>query len=365
LWSGELKPAAPLTIRGAVSVRALVIDDSAYNRVTLARMLESSQDIRVVATAVNGEDGIKQVMKHRPDVITLDLEMPIMDGFAFLRWLMANLPTPVIAVSSRSSDRSVFKALELGALDFIAKPGGRVSPRLEEIQKDLVAKVLQIAGVPLDNLRRRVAEEEAPPAPLPPPVAEPCAAGIELVAIGCSTGGPPALQQLFQSMQLLRVPIVVVQHMPPTFTRLFAERVNKLTKYTVKEASDGEMLEGGVVYVAPGGMQTEVRRVAEGLQARVLPPSPADLYAPSVDRLFDSASRSCAERLVAVIMTGMGDDGAESIVGVRQRGGRTIAESAETAIIFGMPNEAIKTGAVEQVLALGEIPRAIERLCAG
>src|SRR6267142_1545821 len=202
-------------------IRALVIDDSAYNRVTLSRMLESHPQIKVVATAVNGEDGIKQAMKHRPDVVTLDLEMPIMDGFAFLRWLMVNLPTAVIAVSSRSSDRSVFKALDLGAVDFIAKPGGRVSPRLEEIQR-------------------------------------------ELVAIGCSTGGPPALQHVFQNLPLLPVPIVVAQHMPPAFTRLFAERVNKLSSYTVKEGDNGELLEGGTVYIAPGGMQMEVRRIAAG-----------------------------------------------------------------------------------------------------
>src|SRR6185436_7477944 len=145
---------------GRPPIRALVIDDSAYNRVTLTRMLESEPRIQVVGTAVNGEDGIKQVMKLRPDVITLDLEMPIMDGFAFLRWLMANLPTAVIAVSSRSSDRSVFKALELGAIDFIAKPGGRVSPRLEEIQKDLIAKVLQVGDLRMDNLKRRLSEEE-------------------------------------------------------------------------------------------------------------------------------------------------------------------------------------------------------------
>ena len=161
-------------------IRALVIDDSAYNRVTLSRMLESHPQIKVVATAVNGEDGIKQVMRHRPDVVTLDLEMPIMDGFAFLRWLMHNLPTAVIAVSSRSSDRSVFKALELGAIDFIAKPGGRVSPRLEEIQKDLVSKVLQVGELRMDNLRRRLQEEqedEQAPGPMP----EACAKGIELI----------------------------------------------------------------------------------------------------------------------------------------------------------------------------------------
>jgi two-component system chemotaxis response regulator CheB len=352
-------------------IRALVIDDSAYNRVTISRMLESHSGIRVVATAVNGEDGIKQVMRHKPDVITLDLEMPVMDGFAFLRWLMRNLPTAVIAVSSRSSDRSVFKALELGALDFIAKPGGRVSPRLEEIQKDLVAKVLQVVELRMENLRRRATEESvgapapgrAPEAGAPTP--EPAAAGVELVTIGCSTGGPPALQHIFQNLPLMPVPMVVAQHMPPTFTRLFADRVNKLSQYEVKEAEDGALLERGSVYIAPGGLQTEIRRVSEGLITRVFASKLDDLYAPSVDRLFHSAAQTCGERLVAVIMTGMGDDGAEAIRHVRERGGHTIAESSETAIIFGMPNEAIKTGAVEHVLPLGRIPEAIQRLCAG
>jgi two-component system, chemotaxis family, protein-glutamate methylesterase/glutaminase len=345
------------------SIRALVIDDSAYNRVTLTRMLETDGRIRVVGTAVNGEDGIKQAMKHRPDVITLDLEMPIMDGFAFLRWLMVNLPTPVIAVSSRASDRSVFKALELGALDFIAKPGGRVSPRLEEIQKDLVAKVHQIAEVRMENLRKRAQETIEPPAPGVTPEVSP--RGIELVAIGCSTGGPPALQHLFQALPLLPVPFVVAQHMPPTFTRLFAERVNKLTRYEVKEGSDGEILVPGTVYIAPGGVQSEVRRVPEGLQLRVFPAGPSDLYAPSVDRLLTSASKACRERMIAVIMTGMGDDGAEAMRVVHEGGGKTIAESSDTAIIFGMPAEAIKTGAIEQVVPLGQISDAIQRLCAG
>jgi two-component system chemotaxis response regulator CheB len=345
-------------------LRALVIDDSAYNRVTISRMLESSPQIKVVATAVNGEDGIKQVMKHRPDVITLDLEMPVMDGFAFLRWLMANLPTAVIAVSSRSSDRSVFKALDLGAVDFIGKPGGRVSPRLEEIERDLVAKVLQVADIRMENLRRRIAEEEEIETHQPEP-AEPCVGGVELVAIGCSTGGPPALQHLLQNLPLLPLPIVVAQHMPQAFTRLFAERVNKLTSYTVKEGDDGEMLENGTVYVAPGGMQMEVRRAGDGLQARVFAARPNDLYAPSVDRLLTSASEACGERLVAIIMTGMGDDGAQAIRRVRERGGRTIAESVQTAIIFGMPNEAIKTGCIDQVLPLGQIHLAIHQLCMG
>ena len=348
----------------APPIRALVIDDSAYNRVTLTRMLETDPRIRVAATAVNGEDGIKQVMKHRPDVITLDLEMPIMDGFAFLRWLMANLATPVIAVSSRASDRSVFKALELGAIDFIAKPGGRVSPRLEEIQKDLVAKVLQVAEVRMDNVRRRITEEQAPP-PAAMALDETCARGIELVAIGCSTGGPPALQHVFQSLPLLPLPFIVAQHMPPTFTRLFAERVNKLTPYDVREGRDGDLLRPGTVTIAPGGMQSEVRRIAEGLQIRVFPAGTNDLYAPSVDRLLRSASEACRERLIAVIMTGMGDDGAEAIREVHDRGGKTIAEAPESAIIFGMPAEAIRTGAVDEIASLANIPYVIRKLCEG
>ena len=342
-------------------IRALVIDDSAYNRVTLTRMLETDPGISVVGTAVNGEDGIKQVMKHRPDVITLDLEMPIMDGFAFLRWLMVNLPTAVIAVSSRASDRSVFKALELGALDFIAKPGGRVSPRLEEIQRDLVAKVLQTAQVRMENLSKRVKEHDEVETVVPAP--DVCPKGIELVAIGCSTGGPPALQHLFQSLPRMPVPFVVAQHMPPTFTRLFAERVNKLTPFEVREGRDGEMLEAGKVYIAPGGVQSEVRRIAEGLQLRVFPASDGAYRSPSVDRLINTASMACRERLIAVILTGMGDDGADAVRGVRERGGRTIAESSESAIIFGMPAEAIRTGAVDEVLSLTQIPAALRRLC--
>jgi two-component system chemotaxis response regulator CheB len=339
-------------------IRALVIDDSAYNRVTISKMLESDDEIHVVATANNGEEAIKQVVKHSPDVITLDLEMPVMDGFSFLRWLMQNRPTPVIAVSSKSSDRSVFKALDLGAIDFITKPGGNVSPRLEEIQRDLIDKVRQSASVRMENVRARIAEVEGGEAP----AAVHKIGDIELIAIGCSTGGPPALQHLFQALPLMPISIVVAQHMPPTFTRLFAERVDRLTRYSVKEAVDGEHLTQGCIYVAPGGLQMEVHRGNGGLQVRIFAPDSNDLYAPSVDRLFDSASQACGEKLVAVILTGMGDDGAQAIRRVRDRGGKTIAESSDTAIIFSMPNEAIKTGAVEQILPLGEIAPAIERL---
>jgi two-component system, chemotaxis family, protein-glutamate methylesterase/glutaminase len=345
-------------------IHALVIDDSAFNRVTLSRMLGSSRDIRVVATAVDGEDGIRRVIEHSPDLVVLDLEMPVMDGFAFLRWLMANRPIPVIAVSSKASDRSVFKALELGAIDFIAKPGGRISPRLEEIRADLIAKAHRCTEISIEAVRRRLGEPEPgrKPAGLVP---EQCKGGIELVVVGCSTGGPPAVQHLFQSLPLLPVPFVVAQHMPATFTRLFAERLDKLTAYHMKEAAHGEILRPGTVYIAPGGRQTEVARAPEGLQVRCSNADAGDVYAPSVDRLFASASAACGGAVIAVVMTGMGSDGATGMRSIHERGGRTIAESAATAVIFGMPNAAIEAGAVDEVQPLPDIPEAIRRFCAG
>jgi two-component system chemotaxis response regulator CheB len=194
-------------------------------------------------------------------------------------------------------------------------------------------------------------------------VAESCPSGLELIAIGCSTGGPPALQHLFQALPRLPVPFVVAQHMPPTFTRLFAERVNKLTEFDVREGRDGEVLEPGRVYIAPGGMLSEVRRIPEGLQLRVFSASASDIYAPSVDRLFRTAGAACGDRMAALILTGMGDDGAAAMRELHARGCRTMAESADTAIIFGMPAEAIRTGVVDEVLPLHAIPAAIRRLC--
>ena len=342
-------------------IRAIVVDDSAFNRVTLARMLESTGQVEVVATAVNGEDAIKKTLRQAPDLITLDLEMPVMDGFAFLRWLMANRPTPVIAVSSRSSDRSVFKALELGAVDFIAKPGGRVSPRLEEIEADLVAKALQATNVALENVAKRIR------APEPKEVVAHLSADpkkLDLVVIGSSTGGPPALQTIFQTTPVIPVPVVVAQHMPATFTRLFAERVNRLSRFEVKEAENGEVLRPGTVYIAPGGRQCRVLRDQEALRVRIADRTDQDLHAPSVNQLFETAAEACGERVLAIVLTGMGDDGAAGIRAIRRGGGRTMAESSETAIIFGMPAEAIKTGGIEQILGLGDIPQAIEAMFA-
>lgn len=338
-------------------IRALVVDDSAFNRVTLTRMLESSVNIDVVGVAVHGEDAIKQTLRLEPDVITLDLEMPVMDGFAFLRWVMANRPTPVIVVSSKASDRSVFKALELGAIDFIAKPGGAVSPRLYEIQQDLLSKVEDIHSVRLENAGRHFEPTGDREKFLPGPLC------IDLVAIGCSTGGPPALQTIFESLPHMEVPIVVAQHMPPVFTGIFAERLDRLTSYVVREAVDGEKVESGVVYIAPGGMQTELEAEDGVLRLRMRERYSKELYAPSVDQLFASAARVLGSRMLSVILTGMGDDGARGMLEVRKAGGLTVAEAPTTAIIFGMPGAAIRVGAVQQIIPLDRIAAGIAGIC--
>ncbi len=184
--------------------------------------------------------------------------------------------------------------------------------------------------------------------------------------IGASTGGPPALQAIFQrTIVRLDVPFVVAQHMPPTFTRLFAERVDRLSQYRVQEGQDGMTLEAGNVYIAPGGLQTEVVPMQGKLGLRVSESTKADLYAPSVNRLFESAAVASKGRLIAVVLTGMGDDGSQALAGVRASGGRTLAEAESSAIIFGMPREAILTGMVDEVVPLSSIPEVLRRLCAG
>ena len=220
-------------------VRVLVIDDSAYNRRTIIKMLEAMTGVEVVAYACDGEEGLRKALDLKPDLITLDLEMPRMDGFTFLRIIMQNRPTPVIVVSARSDDQNVFKALEFGAVEFVAKPTARISPDLFNIREDLERKVRAIAGADMNKVlkQRRTAEPRA--RRIAPPTARPDRSGISQVVIGSSTGGPPALQTIFSAIrQRLEVGFAISQHMPPGFTRAFAERLNRFSALEVREAQD-------------------------------------------------------------------------------------------------------------------------------
>jgi two-component system chemotaxis response regulator CheB len=322
-----------------------------------------------VARAADGDEALRAVYEHKPDVITLDLEMPKMDGFTFLRILMSKHPTPVLVVSGHSSKDRVFKALELGALDVIAKPTQRISPELREIERDLRAKVRLIGrlrGVPLaERLPRGVREEPPGPARGPAIDMAPAPRGaLRVVVIGASTGGPPALAQVVQVLpppHLLPVAIVIAQHMPAKFTGAFAERLGRTSAWTFREARDGDELSAGMALVAPGGAATVLVRQGAALLVKLEAPAPGDHFVPSIDRLFETAAAAVGSSLLGVVLTGMGGDCARGVRAIKAAGGRVVAESAETAVIFGMPEEAIRTGAVEEVLALPQIGPVIAR----
>lgn len=325
-------------------IRVLVVDDSAHNRREIAELLSCAPDIQIVGNAENGEDGLKKATQLQPDVITLDLEMPRLDGYSFLRLVMASAPTAVIVLSSYAHRSDVFKALELGALDFVAKPRRRGAEETAALREELVEK---IRAVRLLRPAARRRDGRASGSPL-------------LVGIGASTGGPPAVQRLVEALSAEPSPVVLIaQHMPAMFTRAFAERLDRIGAFTVTEARDGEALLPGHAYVAPGGRQLWVQRRKGKLEARVRPPSSAEKHAPSADVLFHSLAEVGGARALGVVLTGMGADGASGAVAIHRAGGQVWAESERSAVIFGMPKEAIATGAVARVLALEELGTAL------
>lgn len=336
-------------------IRTLVIDDSAFTRQVITRMLSNSPLVEVVGVAHNGEDALRKTFHLEPDLITLDLEMPKMDGFTFLRIVMSKRPTPVMVISGRSGEDEVFKALELGAVDFIAKPTTRATPELAMIEQELIRKVHAIRELRIDKVRARIAA-------MPSVIGyEDIYAPPKVVAIGSSTGGPAALMQLFGSFsQAPPCAFVVAQHMPEGFTRGFAERLNRLTPLSAIEAEGGEEPAPGTVLVAPGGHHLEFVTRRGRILTRLLSKHTRDKYAPSVDRLFGTAAKHYGKDLVAVVLTGMGDDGRRGVKAVNDSGGLVIAESEETAVIFGMPQQAIRTGMVDMVLPLGDIAASIQ-----
>jgi two-component system, chemotaxis family, protein-glutamate methylesterase/glutaminase len=354
-------------------IRILVVDDSAFNRQTITAMLEGVPGFQVVGRAGDGEEGLKMAFQLQPDVITLDLEMPKMDGFSFLRLLMARQPTPVIVISGYATRENVFKALELGALDFVAKPSRTITPELRNIQEELLTKVRLVTQLRMVNLADRAARTRTvgtmsgafapPPAPVAPPVSRTeGAAPPRLIAIGASTGGPPAINRILVNLEpTLPVGIVITQHMPAKFTKAFAERLDRTTPWHVREAETGDALSAGCVLVAPGSGSLILRREGAMLKVDILPPQPEDRYVPSVNRMLASCATAMQADVCAIVLTGMGGDGGLGVKAVKAAGGRTVAEAPETAVIFGMPQEAIATGAVDDVVPLPNIPQLITR----
>jgi two-component system chemotaxis response regulator CheB len=334
------------------------VDDSEASRGELERILEDEGAV-VVGHARDGEQALTQVLFRRPDVVLLDLQMPRMDGFTFLRLLMARQPTPVIVLSSQSRRQDVFKSLELGALDFVAKPE---AGSLATVREELLQKCGTVRALRLRNLEPHPAAERDPAAP--PPGHEP----PRVLLLGASTGGPRALQELLAAMPGdLPVAMLVAQHMPEKFTRAFADRLARTTPFHVTEAVDGDVVNEGRVLVAPGGAHLELRREGRGvgaLRARVVPPD-ADGYSaricPSIDRLFTSAALAMPRRLCAAVLTGMGSDGSAGVQAVKGAGGLVLAESEDTAVVYGMPLAAQASGKVDEVLPLPALAARLTR----
>jgi two-component system chemotaxis response regulator CheB len=343
----------------------LVVDDSAFYRQSLAMMLKDIPGIEVIGAATDGLEAIQLATKHRPSLITLDLEMPRMDGFGFLRWLMRSMPTPVLVVSAASGAANTFQALDLGAADFIAKPTHRASWEILTIRQELESSCSDPGASPVRLCERAVKAAALRMIDPAPPQAAPPVDRLKLLAIGASTGGPAAIQSIMATLPGdLPCVVAIAQHMPPGFTASFAERLNRLSRWRINEAVAGQVCRVGEVLICPGGRHLSFERDGDRVRVVLEDAAQDDRYVPSVDRLMAlEVAETFGGDLIAVILTGMGHDGRRGMGLVKKRGGFTIAESEETAIVFGMPSEAIQEGAVDVVAPLhGIVDQIVRRL---
>ncbi|WP_010269516.1 protein-glutamate methylesterase/protein-glutamine glutaminase [Paenibacillus senegalensis] len=359
--------------------RVLVVDDSIFMRKIITDLLTSHAQIEVIGAAVNGLDAIEQVQRLKPDVITMDVEMPGMNGLQALQKIMEIQPTPVVMLSSLTHEGAMetIKALEWGAVDFVAKPSGSLSLDLYKVKQDLLSKVIGAAQVQVKKIhtgpalqpkRIPVSSAEKQTAAAVSPVEtkhQPADLFKHLIAIGTSTGGPRALQQVLGGLPAdFPAPIVVVQHMPPVFTKSLSQRLDANSSITVVEASDGMLIEAGTAYIAAGGFHLKVLKQSSGrYKLSLTQESPRSGHRPSVDVLFDSLV-SCKElRRHAVLMTGMGSDGAKGMLALKQSGAESlIAESQQTCVVYGMPRAAVELGATTHVLRVQHIAQTLNAL---
>lgn len=338
-------------------IRVLVVDDSALVREILSKGLAEDPDIEVVGTAPDVYIARDKIVFLKPDVLTLDIEMPRMDGIDFLKRLMPQYPIPVIICSALAAPgaKATLEALDHGAVDFVLKPSTKVGMRLQEMLDDLRSKVKMAAGVDVSAWKRREVKARPPASP-----------GIlvgstdKVIAIGASTGGTVALRQMICAFPANMPGTVIVQHMPPVFTRLFAESLNNSSQVEVSEARDGDRIVTGRVLVAPGGEQhLGVERSGGTYLVRLRDGEKVNGHRPSVDVLFTTVARSVGSNAVAAILTGMGRDGADGMLALRQAGARTLAQDEASCVVYGMPRAAYECGGAERLVPLGEMNAAI------
>lgn len=336
-------------------IRVLIVDDSAFVRKVMRQMLSRSPFVEVVGAARDGSEALELVEQLQPDVVTLDLNMPSADGITFLQTQMARRPIPVIVVSMASKDgQQVLEALEAGAVDVVQKPTGLATDRLLEISGELIAKVKSAAATPLS--RPKAPGQTSPPAATP--TGKP---RVDVIVCGISTGGPQALKYLIPRLPAdFPVPLLIVLHMPIGYTELFARSLNEVSALEVREATEGDVLRGGLVLLAPAGYHLSVIRKTSGNIVTHLDLQPMDTpHRPAVDVLFKSAAEVFGGKTLAVVMTGMGADGTEGAAWIKAQGGQVFVESEETCVVYGMPRSVIEAGLGDKSVPLGKMAAAI------
>jgi len=351
----------------ADKIRVLIVDDSALARRILSVLLNSNPKIDVVGTATDGSFVLQKINDLHPDVITLDVVMYLVGGLEILPEIIKNYQLPVIMVSAHTQQgaESTLKALELGAVDFVTKPKAAGVASVQDIGEELAQKIIAVAGSKI--LKRSLAL----PSKTIPPVAslaksKPTVAlktkpkSVELIAIGASTGGTEAIKAVLTDLPNTLPGILIVQHMPPGFTRTFSDRLNSLCQIFVKEAEDGDEIAPGTALVAPGSHHVEVWKQGGQLKVRLLDSAPVNRHKPSVDVMYHSVVNQLGNRSMAILLTGMGDDGARGLKAICDTGAVTVAQDEDTCVVFGMPKEAIKRGGASYVLPLHQIPGFIQ-----
>lgn len=345
-------------------IKVLVIDDSATVRHLLSDILSSDTEIEVIGTAMDPVFGLRKIMKSPPDVITLDIEMPRMDGLTFLQKLMSSYPIPVVMISShtRQGCETTLKALELGAVDFIAKPDRAAAGNLVMLKQEIVSKVKNAAKANLgryvdkQQLQRKGESSGMSGANTTKGSAR------RVVVIGASTGGVVAVRKIIERLKPANYSILIALHMPAGFTEPFAKRLGEMYGWISQEAHDKQLVKPGEIYVAPGAKNMFLVKQDGNLFFRVLDCAPEDVFKPNINKTFTSVAQTAGNESIGVILTGMGDDGAKGLLALKQAGALTIAQNEETSIIFGMPKKAVEIDAVDYVLPLEEIAHRLIQL---
>ncbi|MCT1903770.1 chemotaxis response regulator protein-glutamate methylesterase [Oceanobacillus sojae] len=350
-------------------INVLVVDDSAFMRKMISEILTEDGRFQVVGTAVHGLDGVNKVKRLRPDVITMDVQMPKLDGLEALKQIMDECPTPVVMLSSetRKGAEQTIQAISTGAVDFITKPSGAISLDIKTVEKEICNKVYTAAAVKVHK-KINNAEKHVPIEHIKQPISlpeRPSLTSKRFVAIGTSTGGPRALQEVITALPKdLRAPVAVVQHMPPGFTASLSERLNQISKVTVKEAEHGELMKKGTVYIAPGGYHMEVKSSGVALIVS-LNQEPADNgHRPSVNTLFRSLCALKNYQIITCVLTGMGNDGTLGLKELKKANPHvlSIAETEETAIVYGMPKSIINEGLADYQVPLNQMASQLSNL---